>query len=84
MRIHKLQIAALVAAGSLLAAIPAPAADNGSQQGQGQAVVTVLSGNEIPGGIPQQALHLKVNGKDSTVTGWTPLAARKAQSRWSS
>jgi len=70
MRIHKLQIAALVAAGSLLAAIPAPAANNGSQQGQGQAVVTVLSGNEIPGGIPQQALRLKVNGKDSTVTGW--------------
>ena len=72
MKIQKLQLLALVAAGSLLAASSALAADN-SQQGQGQAVVTVLNGSEIPGGIAQQALQLKVNGKDSEITGWKLL-----------
>jgi hypothetical protein len=71
MRLHNLQLATLLAAGSLLAAIPALAAD--SNQQQGQAVVTVLPGSEIPGGIQQDSLHLKVDGKDSTVTGWSPL-----------
>ncbi|MGB8030580.1 MAG: hypothetical protein WCF30_13075 [Terracidiphilus sp.] len=69
---HKLQLAALAVAGSLLAAIPALASENSNQQ-QGRAVVTVMSGNEIPGGIPQKALHLRVDGKDSTITGWSPL-----------
>ena len=72
MRIQKLQLFALVAAGSLFAASSALAADN-SQHGQGRAVVTILKGNEIPGGIPQDALHLKVNGKDAGITGWTAL-----------
>ncbi len=71
MHTHKLQLAALVAAASLFAAIPALAADSSNQEGQ--AVVTVLPGSEVPGGIPQQALHVKVDGKASTVTGWTPL-----------
>lgn len=71
----RLQFAAVIAAGSLLAAVPALAADTGQAkpEASGSAVVTVLSGNEIPGGIPQQALRLKVDGKNSTVTGWTPL-----------
>ncbi len=68
----KLQLAVLMAAGALLAASSAPAADQ-SQAGQGSAVVTILSGNEIPGGIPQDALHAKVDGKDSSITGWTQL-----------
>ncbi len=72
MQIPKLQLAVFFAAGVLLAAVPALAADNTNQQ-QGSAVVTVLPKTEIPGGISQQALHLKVDGKDSTVTGWTPL-----------
>ena len=72
MQIPKLQLAGFFAAGVLLAAVPALAADNTSQK-QGSAVVTVLPKTEIPGGISQQALHLKVDGKDSTVTGWTPL-----------
>ncbi len=72
MRIQKFQLAALAAAASMLAAIPALAAGNSGQQ-QGHAVVTILPGNEIPGGIPQDALHLKVDGKDSTVTGWSLL-----------
>ena len=53
---YKLQLAVLMAAGALLAASSALAADQ-NQAGQGSAVVTVLSGNEIPGGIPQDALH---------------------------
>jgi hypothetical protein len=69
---HKLQLAALVAAGSLLAAVPAVAA-NSNQQQQGSAVITLLPGSEVPGGIPQDALHLKVDGKDSTITGWSAL-----------
>jgi len=72
MRMHRFQLAALVAAGSLLAAIPALAADSNQQQ-QGSAVITLLPGNEVPGGIPQDALHLKVDGKDSTITGWSAL-----------
>ncbi|HEY1805543.1 MAG TPA: hypothetical protein VGG45_13795 [Terracidiphilus sp.] len=75
MHIQKLKFAALLAAGSLLAAVPAFAADNTNQQ-QGSAVVTVMPKNEVPGGISQDALHLKVDGKDSTVTGWTPLRGR--------
>ena len=78
MRIHSLQLAALLAAGSLLAAIPALAADSNQQQ-QGHAVVTVLPGSEIPGGIQQDALHLKVDGKDSTVTGWSLLRGPQSE-----
>ena len=76
MKIPNLQIAALaglwLAAGSLLAAPFALAAD-AAQQGQGSAVITVLQGQELPGGIPQQALQLKVDGKQSDITGWTAL-----------
>lgn len=77
MKFQRLEIAAWVAAGTLLAA-PFAIAGNGSgvvndQTGQGRAVVTVLPGSETPGGIPQDALHLKINGKDSNVTGWTAL-----------
>ncbi len=74
----KFQLAVLMAAGALLAASSALAA-NQNQEGQGRAVVTILSGNEIPGGIPQDALHVKVDGKDSNVTGWTQL--RSPQSK---
>jgi len=72
MNVRKLQFAALFAAGSLLAASSAMAADQ-NQQGKGSAVVTILPENETPGGIPQDALHVKVDGKDSTITGWTAL-----------
>lgn len=68
----KLQLSVLMAAGALLAVPSALAADQ-NQAGHGSAVVTILSGNEIPGGIPQDALHLKVDGKDSRITGWTQL-----------
>jgi hypothetical protein len=68
----------MMAAGSFLAASSAPAA-NQNQEGQGRAVVTIQSGNEIPGGIPQDALHVKVNGKDSNVTGWTQLRSPRSK-----
>jgi len=72
MKIPILQLAAWVAAGSLLVAPFAFAADS-ALQGQGSAVITVLQGQELPGGIPEQALQLKVDGKQSEITGWTPL-----------
>jgi len=45
------------------------------RQGQGQAVVTVLPahGNEAPASLNSQDLTVKVNGKDSTITNFTPL-----------
>jgi len=72
MQTYKFQLAALLVASSLLAAMPAQAADSNQQQ-QGHAVVTVLPGSEVPGGISEDALHLKVDGKDSTITGWSLL-----------
>jgi hypothetical protein len=78
MRIHKLQLAVLMAAGSFLAASSA-LAENQNQEGQGRVVVTILSDNEIPGGIPQDALHVKVDGKDSNVTGWTQLRSPRSR-----
>ena len=43
--------------------------------GQGQAVVTILSKHhtELAPNVSQQDLGVKVNGKDSDITGWTPL-----------
>jgi hypothetical protein len=72
MQFRKFQTTALLASGMLLAAPFALAADN-DQSGAGQAVITVLPGSEVPGGISQAALHVKVDGKDSTVTGWKAL-----------
>jgi hypothetical protein len=72
MKFPTAKLAALAAA-ALLAAPLAFAADNSPMEGQGRAVITVLQGQEIPGGIPQQALQVKVDGKASNVTGWTSL-----------
>jgi len=70
---NPLKIKTVLAAGALLLAIPVFAQNEG--QGQGQAVVTVLPahGNEIPANLNQHDLTVKVNGKDSTITNWTPL-----------
>ena len=74
MKITTPKLAALTAGGLLLAAPFAFAADNNNGQvGEGHAVITVLKGQELPGGIPQQALQLKVDGKQSNITGWTQL-----------
>jgi hypothetical protein len=69
-QIKSTRIAALVAATSLLTAIPV-FAQSENQQGQGQAVVTVLPGKNAPAPvITQQQLNVKVDGKESTVTRW--------------
>jgi len=76
MKFQSFGIAALAAAGVLLAAPFAIAANSNTavdNLGQGRAVVTILPGSETPGGIPQDALHLKIDGKESNVTGWTAL-----------
>jgi hypothetical protein len=78
MKIPTRKLAAL-AAGMLLAVPIAFAADSNNQEGQGSAVITVLKGQELPGGISQQALQLKVNGKESSITGWTPLRGPQAR-----
>ena len=72
MFMQKLYAAAFFAAGSLLMATFALAAEQ-KQEVQASTVITILPENEMPGGIPQEALHLKLNGKESTITGFTPL-----------
>jgi hypothetical protein len=69
----KIVIAAVFAATTVLAAFPALAQT--SQQGQGRAVVTILPSekNGTVGQVPTQNLKVKVNGKESTVTSFTPL-----------
>jgi len=60
-------------AGALLLTMQGFAQDEKSA-GQGQAVVTVLAKhNEVAPTIPQQDVSIKVNGKDSAVTGWQPF-----------
>ena len=73
MKFPTLKLAALAAAGALFAAPAVFAADNTSMEGQGRAVVTVVHGQELPRGISQQALQLKVDGKESNITSWSPL-----------
>lgn len=76
MRIHPFPIAVWVAAGSLLMATPAFAsANNDNLQGQGQAVVTVLPQHEDGkvANVSTNDLTLKVDGKVSNITQWTPL-----------
>ena len=69
----KIGTAIVFAAATVLAGFPALAQN--SQQGQGRAVVTILPSekNGSIGEVPTQNLKVKVNGKDSTVTSFTPL-----------
>lgn len=50
-------------------------AQNNNQMGQGRAIVTILPSakNGTVSPVPAQSLKLKVNGKDSSVTNFTPL-----------
>lgn len=46
----------------------------GEDSGQGRAVVTILAKhNEVTPTVSQQDVSVKVNGKDSAVTGWQPF-----------
>ena len=69
----KLAFAASLVAGALILA--APAFPQNENQGQGQAVVTVLPAHDeaAPASLSQQDLAIKVNGKDSVITNWIPL-----------
>jgi hypothetical protein len=70
----KLGMAICMAAGTLTLIAPAfPEAT--TDQGRGQAIVTVLPKNdrEAPVDILQKDLQVKVNGKESSVTDWVPL-----------
>ena len=69
---HKLQAAVLFAGGAMLAATLALAAEQ-KQQVQTGTIVTVVPKKEAPGGIPQSALHLKLNGKNTEITRFVPL-----------
>lgn len=68
---RKIAMAVALAAGSILAASPLFA----QNQGQGRAVVTILPSqkNGSVGQIATQSLKLKVNGKASNVTGFNQL-----------
>jgi hypothetical protein len=60
----------ILAAGALFLTVQAFA----QNAGQGRAVVTVFAKHsEVAPTVSQQDLSIKVNGKDSTVTGWTPF-----------
>jgi len=50
-------------------------AQGDSQQGQGQAVITVLPKHdgELPASVTQQDMSIKVNGKTAKITTWEPL-----------
>jgi hypothetical protein len=70
----KLAFALSLAAGALIVVAPAFAADE--NEGRGQAVITVLPVHDkeaAPANLTQQDLAIKINGKDSTITNWTPL-----------
>lgn len=70
----KLGLFIALTAGAILAAAPSFAQKN-DQMGQGRAVVTILPSakNGTVSQVSAQSLKLKVNGKDSTVTNFTPL-----------
>ncbi|MGA2219815.1 MAG: hypothetical protein ABSG51_17120 [Terracidiphilus sp.] len=69
----KMGLTATMAACALLMAVQGVAlGEDGT--GQGQAVVTILTKhNEVAPVVSQQDVSVKVNGKDSTVTGWQPF-----------
>ena len=74
------RMAILMTAGALLLAVPA-ISQKDKPLGQGRAVVTILSKQhgESPASISQKEVSIKVNGKDSTVTSWTPLRGPEAR-----
>lgn len=69
----RLAVTTVFTLGTLLLAGPAIAQDQ--NEGRGQAVITVLPahGNEVPASLSLHDLSVKVNGKQSTITNWTPL-----------
>ena len=72
------RMAIWMTAGALLLLV-APAFSQST--GQGRAVVTILSRQfgASPATVSQQAVSIKVNGKESTITSWTPLRGPEAR-----
>jgi hypothetical protein len=79
MKKFKVVAIAMVATALLMAS--SARAQNEHRQGQGQAIVTVLPAHEGEQAVNVaiQGVKIKLNGGQSTVTGWTPL--RGADSR---
>jgi hypothetical protein len=72
-RMRKIGLASWMVAGALLLTVSGFAQDE-KAGGQGQAVITILTKhNESVPTVPPQDVSAKVNGKDSTVTGWQPF-----------
>jgi hypothetical protein len=73
MKSAAMKVAVSAVAGCMLLAVPAFASSE-NQQGQGQAVITVLPAkNAAPATVTQQDLSLKVNGKETSITSLEPL-----------
>ncbi len=74
MSMNKSVMTFLMVAGALLIAAPV-FAQGDADMGQGRAVVTILAKKSggTPASISQQNVSIKVNGKPSIVTSWTPL-----------
>ncbi len=74
MKIGKLKIVAFAAAAALAAAAPA-FPQSGEREGQGQAVVTILPEHNQAeaASVSRQQLNLKIDGKETAITGWVPL-----------
>jgi hypothetical protein len=71
---RKLGLLIVLATGTLALAAPV-FSQNKSQEGQGQAIVTVLAkqGGDLPARVSPKDLKLSVDGKQINVTKWTPL-----------
>lgn len=71
----RLRTTALAAIVLVFAFTPLHATSKSDGSGQGRAVVTILppKGTETVASIPMDELHLKLDGKESNVTGWVPL-----------
>ncbi|MGA2168472.1 MAG: vWA domain-containing protein [Terracidiphilus sp.] len=70
---RRIGLAIWMIAGALLMAAPT-FAQSDKATGQGRAVVTIFAKHsEVAPNISQQDVSVKVNGKDSTVTGWAPF-----------
>jgi hypothetical protein len=63
--------AAWLVATALAIGVPALAQE---AQGQGQAIVTLMSKDKhaLPAPVPQQALRVQVNGREANITQWAP------------
>ncbi|HUA97347.1 MAG TPA: hypothetical protein VMA34_03410 [Terracidiphilus sp.] len=74
MRLQKLRVAVTAASLALLAVAPV-LAQSDLDQGQGKAVVTVLSPSGLaPANLSVNQLALKIDGKPTPIAGFTPLS----------